>query len=58
MGRESFAKTHAIELSGTMTLREFCKLTRDAYGGDVIRKLAGRIGGQWLERGKHDEKCL
>ena len=39
MGRRQFARDHGIDVdSTTMTLREFLNLTKDAYGGDVIRK--------------------
>lgn len=39
MGRRQFARDHGIDVdSDTMTLREFLSLTKDAYGGDVIRK--------------------
>ena len=38
MGRRQFARDHGIDVdSDTMTLREFLSLTKDAYGGDVIR---------------------
>lgn len=39
MGRRQFARDHGIDVdSDTMTLREFLALTKDAYGGSVIRK--------------------
>ena len=39
LGRRQFARDHGIDVdSDTMTLREFLNLTKDAYGGDVIRK--------------------
>ena len=38
MGRRQFARDHGIDVdSDTMTLREFLALTKDAYGGSVIR---------------------
>jgi hypothetical protein len=41
MGREQFAKEHDLDPEhGTMTMREFITLTKDAFGGDVIRQLA------------------
>ena len=36
-GRKAFAKDHGIDLAGQMTREEFFELTKDAYGGDVIR---------------------
>lgn len=40
MGRNAFAKDHGIDVEhGTMTVERFIKLTRNAYGGDVIRAL-------------------
>ena len=39
MGRESFCKDKGIDLDGSTTVREFVKLTKGSYGGDVIRKL-------------------
>lgn len=39
MGRESFANSRGISLSDKTTIREFVQLTKDAYGGDIIKKL-------------------
>lgn len=40
MGRREFAKEHEIDLeNGEMTVDEFIKLTENAYGGEIIRKL-------------------
>ena len=40
MGREQFAKDHGIDVErGSMTPEAFIRLTQDAYGGSVIRKL-------------------
>ena len=39
MGRESFANSRGISLSDKTTVREFVQLTKDAYGGDIIKKL-------------------
>ena len=40
MGRNAFAKDHGIDVErDTMTVERFIKLTRSAYGGDVIRAL-------------------
>ena len=37
-GRKAFAKDHGIDLSADMTREEFFELTKDAYGGSVIRE--------------------
>lgn len=40
MGRKAFADDHGIDVDTVeLTVEEFIRLTRDAYGGDVIRKL-------------------
>nr|DAP67827.1 MAG TPA: hypothetical protein [Caudoviricetes sp.] len=53
MGRRAFAREHSIDVEGgTMTLREFLELTKDAYGGDVIRRVAAAL--DKLEGG-HDD---
>ena len=40
-GRQKFAKSHSLDPEhGTMTMREFINLTKDAFGGDNIRQLA------------------
>ena len=39
LGRKTFMSDHGINMDGSMTLEEFIRLTRNAYGGDVIRKL-------------------
>ena len=45
MGRKSFARTHGIDLENDrMTVREFVGLTKDSFGGGVIRDLAKRMG--------------
>ena len=44
MGRKAFAKDHGIDLkNGTMTLHEFLELTKNAYGGEVIRRVLQRL---------------
>ena len=44
MGRRQFARDHGIDVdSDTMTLREFLALTKDAYGGRVIRKAMEKL---------------
>ena len=37
VGRKAFAKDHSIDLNGEMTREAFFELTKDAYGGNVIR---------------------
>ena len=44
MGREQFVSNHGISLDGNTTVREFVRLTRDSYGGSVIRKLPESYG--------------
>lgn len=40
MGRNDFAKSHGIDVDNdTMTREEFAELTKNAYGGEVIRRL-------------------
>ncbi len=44
MGRKAFAKDHGIDVeNGTMTLEEFLELTKNSYGGDVIRHVQERL---------------
>ena len=44
MGRKQFARDHGVDLEhGIMTLAEFLELTKDAYGGDVIRKVISKM---------------
>lgn len=44
MGRKQFAHDHGVDLEhGMMTLMEFLELTKDAYGGDVIRKVISKM---------------
>ena len=39
-GRDAFAKDHNLDKdNGTMTIREFINLTRNAYGGNIIKQL-------------------
>lgn len=42
MGRKAFAEEHGIDLNGEMTVEEFIELTKNSYGGDIIRRLAER----------------
>ena len=39
MGRQQFAKDHGVNLDGEMTVEEFIDLTKNAFGGDIIKKL-------------------
>ena len=44
MGRKAFAHDHGIDVeNGTMTLEEFLELTKNSYGGDVIRHVLERL---------------
>lgn len=44
MGRQQFARDNGIDVDNcTMTLREFLELTKDAYGGDVIRRVMNEV---------------
>ena len=42
MGRNAFAADHGIDLNGEMTVEEFIRLTRNAYGGETIRQMEER----------------
>ena len=44
MGRESFVSNKGLSLDGKTSVREFVKLTQDAYGGDIIKKLSEAYG--------------
>ena len=40
MGRSQFAENHNIDIEhGKMTVKEFCNLTKDGYGGEVIKMI-------------------
>ena len=39
MGRESFVSYRGLSLDGKTSIREFVELTKNAYGGDIIKKL-------------------
>ena len=44
MGRKQFAKNHGIDLeNGMYTVEEFIEITKNDYGGNVIRQLEERI---------------
>ena len=44
MGRELFVSNRGLSLDGKTSVREFVKLTKNAYGGDIIQKLPGVYG--------------
>ena len=44
MGRESFVNSKGLSLDDKTSVREFVELTKNAYGGDVIRKLPKAYG--------------
>ena len=44
MGREAFMSNKGLSLDGKTSVREFVKLTQDAYGGDIIKKLQEAYG--------------
>lgn len=39
MGRQQFAKDHGVDLEGEMTVEEFMALTKNAFGGEIIKRL-------------------
>ena len=50
MGRREFARDHGINVDvETRTVEEFIDLTRNAYGGEVIRKLEAAYKGATCE---------
>ena len=44
MGRESFVAGKGLSLDDKTTVREFVFLTKDAYGGDIIKQLPQAYG--------------
>lgn len=44
MGREAFMSNKGLSLDGQTSVREFVKLTQDAYGGDIIKRLPEAYG--------------
>ena len=44
MGRESFVSDKGLSLDGKTSVREFVELTKNAYGGNVIKKLPSAYG--------------
>ena len=43
-GRDAFAQDHELSMSDAMTPEEFVDLTKDAFGGRIIRQLAEHYG--------------
>lgn len=44
MGRNAFVREHGFDLDrDTVTLKEFLSLTKDAYGGDIIKKIIEKL---------------
>ena len=43
-GRDAFAQDHELRMSDAMTPEEFIDLTKDAFGGRIIRQLAEYYG--------------
>lgn len=39
MGRETFVADKGLSLDGETSIREFVELTKDSYGGEIIKKL-------------------
>lgn len=39
MGRETFVADKGLSLDGKTSIREFVELTKDSYGGNIIKKL-------------------
>lgn len=51
MGRDQFVKEHGLDMDAEYTVEYFIKITRNAYGGDVIRELEKRyLGGNLFEK--------
>ena len=44
MGREEFVKGKGLSLDGKTSVREFVELTKNAYGGDIIKELPKAYG--------------
>lgn len=43
-GRDNFAKEHDIDMNGDMETKEFLRLTKDAFGHEVIQKIIEEMG--------------
>lgn len=44
MGRETFVADRNLSLDGKTSVREFVKLTKDSYGGEIIKRLPTAYG--------------
>lgn len=44
IGREAFVLDRGLSLDGKTSIREFVELTKNAYGGDIIKKLPEAYG--------------
>ena len=44
MGREAFMSNKGLSLDGKTSVREFVELTKNSYGGDIIKKLPEAYG--------------
>lgn len=43
-GRKAWMRNHGVTMDDEYTLEEFCDLTKNGYGGAIIKQLAERIG--------------
>lgn len=43
-GRKAWMRNHDVTMDDEYTLEEFCDLTKNDYGGAIIKQLAERIG--------------
>ena len=47
MGRNQFVKQHGFDMEkDTFTVSEFIEITKDAFGGDIIKRLAEALKGE------------
>ena len=44
MGRETFVANRGLSLDGETSIREFVELTKDSYGGEIIKRLPTAYG--------------
>lgn len=44
MGRETFVSNNGLSLDGKTSVREFIELTKDSYGGEIIKRLPMAYG--------------
>ena len=44
MGRDSFVKSHGLDMDKEYTVKYFLDITSDAYGKDIIRQLKESYG--------------